>query len=304
MEGAKREHKIDDAPDWAEAAGRGSLRDKGGVQSIERAFAILEEVARHRGGIRLGDLSKRVGLHNSTTFHLVKTMVLLGYLRQMPDKLYRVGRPLFALAAGALDEVEMVALATPVLDELSAATQESCHFAVRSGGQVIVLARTAGSGPFQLTERAGVVRPAHCTALGKILLAAMGDDQLAEFLEHAPLERFTDKTITETARIDAARSSRCAAAASPTTTASTTPRCAAWPCRCYGFTGQVQGAIGVSGPIWRLSIQLLKERSKQVRACRGEPVAGVRLHGRAGFPARRREIPRRTGQRSLRPCSC
>jgi IclR family transcriptional regulator, KDG regulon repressor len=196
MASAKRRDKAVDALDLAEPASQGSLREKGGVQSIERAFAILEEVARHRGGIRLGDLSKRVGLHNSTTFHLVKTMLLLGYLRQMPDKFYRVGRPLFTLAAGALDEVEMVALATPVLDELAVTTQESCHFAVRSGRQVIVLARTAGSGPFQLTERAGVVRPAHCTALGKILLAAMQDGQLANFLQQAPLGRFTDKTIT------------------------------------------------------------------------------------------------------------
>lgn len=264
MEGAKREYKADDEPGWTEAAARGALRDKGGVQSIERAFAILEEVARHRGGIRLGDLSKRVGLHNSTTFHLVKTMTLLGYLRQMPDKLYRVGRPLFTLAAGALDEVEMVALATPVLDELSAATQESCHFAVRSGRQVIVLARTAGSGPFQLTERAGVVRPAHCTALGKILLAAMGDDQLARFLQHAPLERFTDKTITDVAElmreiVEVRRSG----VAYDDGEYNAEVRCSAVPV--YGFTGQVQGAIGISGPIWRLSIQLLKEKSKLVR---------------------------------------
>ena len=56
---------------------------RGGVQSIERAFAILEEVARSREGIALAELSKRVGLHNSTTFHLVKTMVSLGYIRQM-----------------------------------------------------------------------------------------------------------------------------------------------------------------------------------------------------------------------------
>jgi len=264
MEGAKREHKIVDALHWAEAAGRGSLRDRGGVQSIERAFAILEEVARHRGGIRLGDLSKRVGLHNSTTFHLVKTMVLLGYLRQMPDKLYRVGRPLFTLAAGALDEVEMVALATPVLDELSATTQESCHFAVRSGRQVIVLARTAGSGPFQLTERAGVVRPAHCTALGKILLAAMCGDHLARFLEHAPLERFTAKTITDTAELmREILEVRRSGVAYDDGEYCAEVRCVAVPV--HGFTGQVQGAIGVSGPIWRLSIQLLKEKSKQVR---------------------------------------
>ena len=51
------------------------------MQSLGRAFAILEEVARHREGIGLADLSKRVGLHNSTTFHLAKTMVSLGYVR-------------------------------------------------------------------------------------------------------------------------------------------------------------------------------------------------------------------------------
>src|SRR5678816_4302205 len=49
-------------------------RQRVGVQSLGRAFGILEEVARHREGINLADLSKRVGLHNSTTFHLVKTM--------------------------------------------------------------------------------------------------------------------------------------------------------------------------------------------------------------------------------------
>ena len=88
-------------------------RQRVGVQSLGRAFAILEEVARHREGIGLAELSKLVGLHNSTTFHLAKTMVSLGYLRQEKDtKRYRVGRPLFALAASALDEIEMVNVAT------------------------------------------------------------------------------------------------------------------------------------------------------------------------------------------------
>src|SRR5258708_39429514 len=78
-------------------------RQRGGIQSLGRAFAILEEVARHRKGIGLADLSKRVGLHNSTAFHLAKTMVSLGYVRQEKDtKRYRVGRPLFALAASSL----------------------------------------------------------------------------------------------------------------------------------------------------------------------------------------------------------
>ncbi len=58
---------------------------RAGVQSLGRAFGIMEEIARHRDGIGLAELSKRVGLHNSTTFHLVKTMVSLGYVRQLKD---------------------------------------------------------------------------------------------------------------------------------------------------------------------------------------------------------------------------
>src|SRR5262249_55608045 len=179
-----------------DAADRARVR----VQSLGRAFSILEEVARHREGIGLADLSKRVGLHNSTTFHLAKTMVSLGYIRQEKEsKRYRVGRPLFALAASSLDEIEMVNLATPVLDDLARATGESSHFAVRMGDAVVVIARTSGPGAFQLTDRVGVVRPAHCTALGKVILAALRPDQLGRFLDRAELKPFTEKSITEPA---------------------------------------------------------------------------------------------------------
>src|SRR5689334_12451844 len=169
-----------------------------GVQSLGRAFGILEEVARHREGIGLADLSKRVGLHNSTTFHLAKTLVSLGYVRQARDtKRYRVGRPLFALAASALDEIEMVNLATPILEDLSRESGESGHFAVRMGDSVVVIARTSGPGAFQLTDRVGVVRPAHCTALGKIMLASLRPDQLKRFLERVELKPSTKKSITD-----------------------------------------------------------------------------------------------------------
>ena len=172
-------------------------RTRGGVQSIGRAFAIMEEIARKRDGIGLAELSKRVGLHNSTTFHLVKTMVSLGYVRQLKDnKRYRIGRPLFALAASALDEIEMMSVATPVLEDLSRQTGEAAHFSVRMGDAVVVLARTSGPGAFQLTDRVGVLRPAHCTALGKIMLAALAPNQFERFLQRAELKAYTPKSIT------------------------------------------------------------------------------------------------------------
>ena len=240
-------------------------RQRVGVQSLGRAFGILEEVARHREGINLADLSKRVGLHNSTTFHLVKTMVSLGYIRQEKDKRYRVGRPLFALAASSLDEIEMVNLATPVLEDLSRETGESGHFAVRMGDSVIVVARTSGPGAFQLTDRVGVVRPAHCTALGKIILAALRPDQLQRFVERVELTPSTEKSITEVAlllrEIEEVRRS---GIAFDDGEFNAEVRCVAVPVR--DFTGNVVGALGISGPVWRLTIQALQSRSKIVQA--------------------------------------
>ena len=255
-----------------------AARQRGRVQSLGRAFAILEQVASHREGIGLAELRKLVGLHSSTAFHLAKTLVSLGYLRQEKDsKRYRIGRPLFILAASALDEIEMVSLATPVLEELSRATGESSHFAVRMGDAVVVLARTGGSGAFQLTERVGVVRPAHCTALGKIVLASLSDDQLKRFLERVELKPSTKKSIAEApALLREIAEVRRSGVAFDKGEFNLEVRCIAAPVK--DFTGQIAGAIGTSGPIWRESHQALQAKAKIVQA------AGARLS--AAFGAR------------------
>lgn len=241
-------------------------RQRVGVQSLGRAFAILEEVARHREGIGLADLSKLVGLHNSTTFHLAKTMVSLGYIRQEKDsKRYRVGRPLFALAASALDEIEMVNVATPALEELSRETGESSHFAVRMGDAVVVIARTSGPGAFQLTDRVGVVRPAHCTALGKVILASLRPDQLERFLERVELKPSTAHSITESpVLLREVAEIRRSGIAYDDGEFNLEVRCVAVPVK--DFTGQIIGALGISGPIWRLSNQVMQSRAKTVQA--------------------------------------
>lgn len=241
-------------------------RQRSGVQSLGRAFAILEEVARHREGIGLADLSKLVGLHSSTTFHLAKTLVTLGYVRQEKDsKRYRVGGPLFALAASALDEIEKVNVATPVLEDLSRETGESGHFAVRMGDAVVVIARTSGPGAFQLTDRVGMVRPAHCTALGKIILASLRPDQLKRFLGRVELKPSTKKSITSVATLMREIAEiKHSGVAFDDGEFNPEVRCIAVPV--MDFTGQIIGALGISGPIWRLSNQALQGHAKTVRA--------------------------------------
>jgi len=245
-------------------------RERAGIQSIERAFAILEQIARHRQGIGLGELSRCVGLHTSTAFHLVRTMVQLGYVSQHKDtKRYRIGSRLFTLAAGALDENALLALAEPALERLTLLTGESSHFAIRSGDEIVVVARTAGASMLQLADRTGAPRPAHATAIGKVLLAAMRPEQLGQFLSRAELRRFTPRTIADpealTRHVAEVRRS---GIAFDDGEFDDEVRCVAVPV--HDFAGRVAGAIGISGPIWRLSLQSLHDKAEQVRAVAAE----------------------------------
>ena len=235
-------------------------KEKGGVQSLARAFALLEAIAGAPDGIGLAQLSKAVGLHSSTAFHLVKTMVQLGYVRQESGtKRYRLGRPLFLLVARAREEVELINVATPLLEKLAEATSEASHLAVRSGHQIVILARTDGSSPFRLNERLGALRPAHATALGKILPARLEPEQLESFLTENSLDACTSNTITDADRLRRELATvRAAGIAFDDAEYYPEVRCAA--VAIHDFTGNVAGAIGISGPIWRLSLSAMQEK--------------------------------------------
>jgi IclR family transcriptional regulator, KDG regulon repressor len=240
-------------------------KERGGIQSLERAFAILEEIARNREGINLVDLSKAVGLHNSTTFHLVKTMAQLGYISQVRDsKRYRIGSRLFTLATGALEENSLLALVTPVLETLTRETGETGHFAIRSGNDIVVIARTAGAGLLQMMDRTGAQRPAHATALGKVLLSALNDGQVRQFLGRDPLRRFTAKTIVERdALLREIEEVRRKGIAYDDGEFDAEIRCVAVPV--HDFAGRLAGAVGISGAVWRLPLQSLQDKAQQVR---------------------------------------
>jgi DNA-binding IclR family transcriptional regulator len=210
-------------------------------------------------------------------------MLALGYIRQSPeDKRYSIGRPIFCLAATALDEIALTNIATGVLNQLSLSTGETSHFAIWSGREAIILAKCDGMGAFQLSDRVGGARPAHATALGKILLSGLDPKQLERYLAHANLVRFTQRTITDPQRIRAeiqavARSEL----ASDDAEFLEEVRCIAVPVR--NFENQLVGALGLSGPIWRLSLQAIQQHAGQLRAAAKQLSAEL---GEGGLPGR------------------
>lgn len=235
------------------SAGEASQDAPSRVQSLVRAFAILETVARSRDGIGVSELARTLGLHVSTVFNLVRTMTSLRYLDQSPDdRRYRVGRSLLSLGAHAVDDVLLVNKARAVMEDLSRASGESGTFAVWTGGEVIAMARSSGGGSFELSDRVGGVRPAHATATGKVLLAALSPERVEAYARATELVRLTSRTIIDRRRLIAeVNRVREAGMAVDQGEYRDDVCCIAMPVR--DFSGRVVGAMGLSGPAWRMT---------------------------------------------------
>jgi IclR family acetate operon transcriptional repressor len=260
-------------------ARRAASGESGKIQSLKRAAAILDAVARQPEGVSLAQLSAELDLHSSTAFHLIQTLVGLGFLTQLADnRRYRIGTRLFTLAAGALDETALLSLATPILERLSAETGHAAHLAVRSKHEIIVVARTAATGLLQLAGHPGAARPAHATAIGKMLLAAMPPEDLDRLLQTLPLPAFTPHTLTDPAslrrEIDIVRRT---GIAHDNCELDADVRCIAVPV--HDFAGRCAAAMGLSGPAWRLTPHALKEKARQLTA------AAAELSAQLGHPA-------------------
>jgi DNA-binding IclR family transcriptional regulator len=257
------------------------------VQSIARAFKILETIADHSDGITHADLSKAVGLHASTAFHLIRTMLALGYLRQDLDtKRYHVARRLFLLAARVSDDVNLVNAALPVMRELAESLGETAHLGVLSREGAITIAKSESTSTFRVSERLGVLRPAHCTAIGKAMLASLPKGELDDFLAHIKLEEFTPHTIVDPVRLRREiERVRNVGYAVDDAEFNAELRCAAALVR--DFSGRGIAAIGISGPTWRIKADDVARIGRRVAA------AAERLSAELGF---RERVPARAGR--------
>ncbi len=262
------------------------------IQSLQRGLGILETVARRDAGMGLGEVSREAGLHPSTTSHLLRTLVALGYLVQdEATRRYRVGPRVLQVAAATLGEGHLSETAGPLLAEMARATGETSHLAVFERGEVVVVNKIDGTGPVRLLERVGYPRPAHCTAIGKVLLAHLPPHDLAAYLAQTRLEAMTPKTITSPARLEAELERvRTRGHAVDDEEFARGIRCVAAPVR--NFTGRVVAAVGVSGPIWRLSLARVARLTEVVRG------SARRLSEQLGY---RRGPGRNAGDRAERP---
>jgi len=168
----------------------------GGVQSLGRAFDVLELMAAADGEIALSRLAEESGLPGPTIHRIVRTLVTRGYVLQMPSRRYTLGPRLIGLGSGARASVE--AWASPPLHALAEETGESANLAMLDVDRVVYVAQVPSTRhTMRMFTEVGRRVFAHCTGVGKALLAELPDDEVRRLLTAAGMPATTTHTITD-----------------------------------------------------------------------------------------------------------
>jgi DNA-binding IclR family transcriptional regulator len=174
--------------------GAGAASEGGGVQSVDRALAILDCLAR-MGEAGVTELAAELGVHKSTAFRLATTLESRRLVEQTTERgKYRLGVGILRLAGATTARLDIVQEARPVCRALAAATGETVNIAVLSEHSALYLDQVAGSSALQPHNWVGQHIPLHATSNGKVLLSGLDDAVLDSTVPE--LTRYTPETIT------------------------------------------------------------------------------------------------------------
>ena len=155
------------------------------VEALAKGLRILSLFDEKRPSWRVSDLAAASGLPMPTVYRAVMTLAAEGYLDHLPNGDYRPGVRTLTLGTAALRSLDLVAIATPKLQQLAERTGETVNLAVLSGDRVLYLIRLRNSDLVTANIQVGSTLPAVHTSIGKLLLAYLDEADLKERITDA-----------------------------------------------------------------------------------------------------------------------
>jgi len=168
--------------------------------SVRRALAVLRIVA-ERGGANVTEVARRLGVHKSTASRLMATLAEERFLEREPGgHRFYLGPDALCLAGAAPTWATLSRAVRPALQSLAEATQTTINLAVLSGNQVMHIDQVGDPRSTIRINWVGKLAPAHCTSVGKVLLAFSAPDVQDRILAQ-PLASYTPNTVTDVRRV-------------------------------------------------------------------------------------------------------
>lgn len=164
---------------------------------LEKGLKLLEQLAESAEGLTAVELADRIGVHKTSTYRYINSLLDMGYIQSDGDGRYHLGNKILELGSQKLRRMPLRETAHPFLVQLSADTQKTVHLCVLDGHDVIYIDKIESHRTLPIMSRIGSRAPAYCTGVGKALLSGLPTDQVVSLLREFPQTRRTPETTTD-----------------------------------------------------------------------------------------------------------
>ncbi len=243
------------------------------IQSLARGLKILNLLEHARNGMGTTEVANQLSIDKSSASRLLHTLANYGFVEQDEDTArYLLGPQLVTLGQHLLNRITLRDHARPYLHELVEKTGECAHLAILAQGQALYIDQMQSPAALRVESEIGTLSPLYCTALGKVLLAFGAMRVPLEF------KAFTQRTVTDKSTLAAQLAqTKSRGYAIDDEEYNYGVRCVAAPV--YDHRGVLAGAIGISGPAGRVTLERINEFGAVVKT------VALALSTRLGFDA-------------------
>lgn len=235
------------------------------VQTIERVAIILDIIGQYPNGLSLGDLAHDANLPKGSAHRLLSSLTYFDFVRQDPTtKNYHLGFKLISLGNLLLSQIDLRSEARPYLLDLAESVKETVHLVILDQQEALYIDKVESGGQppgLRMVSMLGSRMPAHCTAVGKVLLSALPEEELEKLVGDKGLTKQTEKTITDFGKLKThLQRVRTNGYAFDQEENEVGIRCVAAPIR--DQLGEVIAAISISVPVSRIKAHVLRKELK------------------------------------------
>lgn len=251
--------------------------DKSLVPGLERGLRIIELLEKEKEGLSFGELLDRTGIPRPSLARILNILEAYDFIRNSNNGKYRLGYRLLSLGYKVYSQLDLVSEARPFLLNLVELTGETAELTILDRGEILYIDKIDSPEPIRLVARIGSrYKTLHCTAIGKVYLAYMGENFLNDYLSKVGLPSFTEKTITNPEILrEQLEEIRLKGYAFDDQEVRIGVRRIASPI--FGSFDGLVGVLGIAGPTFRITLDRIGELGSIVKDI------GLKLSGRFGY---------------------
>lgn len=246
------------------------------ITALQRGLRLLHLFSEAPRGLTAKQVASLSRLPVSTVHRFLANLVTAGFLNRDGEGTHSLGIACFSIGQAAVGQLDIRRLSLPYLRELNQQTRETIHLTVRHGLSAVYVEKLDSPEPLRIHSRIGAAVPLYCTAVGKVMLAYMPEDEQQRILPNLNIQRQTSNSVGNLQELKAELYRvRKNGYACDLEENERHIRCVAAPI--WDHTGSVQSSLSITAPTVRMPVARLRQLAPMIQR------AGLQISAELGY---------------------